>query len=83
MRTARIRSSSPEGSYLHLYHRATGYPSDRIFADVERQFLLNLIHDVSRLYTLEIIAVTAMSNRLHIVAFVPREAPQMQRACQL
>ena len=82
MRTARLRPNRKEGSYLHLYQRACGFRSDRIFGDVERQFMLNLIGKVSALYTLEIIAVTAMSNHVHIVAFVPGEPPTPEETCR-
>jgi len=69
-RGARLKLTH-EAAYYHVVNRVAGPPKWYPFGDVEKDHLIRLFRDLSRLYTVEVIAVTAMGNHWHAVCFVP------------
>jgi len=88
MRTARIARRQmavdtegiEAGTVYHCFNRTAGMRYDRKFGDVEREFFVRLLKKLSRLYTVEVIAYTVMSNHFHLVLFAPAAEPSEAEA---
>ncbi|OPZ25377.1 MAG: Transposase IS200 like protein [Lentisphaerae bacterium ADurb.BinA184] len=71
-RCARIKPDDT-GTYYHLANRIAGMPGELPFGDVEKEKMISLIKELSRFFTIEVLAFQAMGNHLHIVCHAPAE----------
>lgn len=79
MRKRRIRRDH-QGSYYHLIARTGGTASELPFGDREKQRLIDLIHELSRFYTVEVLSYVVMSNHVHLVVYAYSEVPEPPEA---
>lgn len=79
MRKRRIRRDH-QGSYYHLIARTAGTASERPFGDLEKRRLVDLIHELDRFYTVEILSYAVMSNHVHLVVHASSELPEPPEA---
>jgi len=70
MRQARIRPQDSD-TIMHVFNRVAGHVGDYPFGPPEKQYFINLMRDLTRLYTIEIIAYELMGNHFHILTFIP------------
>ena len=75
MRTARIRYDR-ELCYYHLMNRVAGERHELPFGAVEKEQFFQLVLELNKLYSLELISVVVMSNHYHIVAAASPEPPE-------
>jgi REP element-mobilizing transposase RayT len=68
--------------FYHLYNRVAGEPHELPFGDVEKEQFLRLLHRLSQLYVVDILAFTVMSNHFHLVLFAPAEPPSEEETCR-
>jgi len=71
-RHARIKPRDT-GTYYHVTNRIAGVPGEFPFGDVEKQKLISLLKELSRFFTVEILAFQAMGNHTHVVCYAPAE----------
>ena len=81
MATRRLRIDS-NGTYYHLITRAAGCASERPFGHVEKRKLVELITDLDRFHTIEIIAYSVMSTHLHLVVMAPEKLTDHQETAR-
>ena len=70
MRRARIRPQDDD-AILHVCNRIGGAVGDYPFGPAEKQYFINLMRDLTRLFTVEVIAYQLMGNHFHIILHVP------------
>lgn len=70
MRQARIRPEDSD-TVMHVFNRVTGLVGDYPFGPAEKQYFINLMRDLTRLYTVEVIAYQLMGNHFHALVHVP------------
>jgi len=71
-RCARIKPDDM-GTYYHLTNRVAGMPGDLPFGDVEKEKMVGLIRELSRFFTVDVLAYQAMGNHVHVVCYAPAE----------
>lgn len=79
MRTPRIRSQQV-GMYYHIVNRIAGEPGVVPFGDVARERMVELLNEVSRLFTVEPIAYQIMGNHFHLLVHAPAKALPLDEA---
>jgi len=70
MRHARIRPRDTD-TFMHVFNRVVGSAKDYPFDPPEKEYFINLMRDLTRLYTVEIVAYQLMGNHFHLLVFVP------------
>ena len=81
MRKSRIKIDS-QPTWYHCYNRIAGTSADLPFGPVEKEKFVRLLHRVSRLYTVRIVAYQIMSNHFHLLVYAPSEEPSAEEACR-
>ena len=71
-RHARIKPHDV-GTYYHLTNRIAGMPGEFPFGDVEKERMIGLIKELSRFFTIEVLAYQIMGNHMHVVCYAPAE----------
>jgi putative transposase len=70
MRQARIRPEDTD-TFMHVFNRVTGPVGDYPFGRPEKERFINLMRDLTRLFTIEVIAYELMGNHFHILCHIP------------
>ena len=71
-RCARIKPDDM-GTYYHLTNRIAGIPGEYPFGDVEKEKMVALVKDLSRFFTIEVLAYQVLGNHFHVVCYAPAE----------
>ena len=70
MRQARIKPEETD-CFVHAYNRAAGHLGDYPFQDAHKEFFINFLRKLARLYTVEPLAYQVMGNHFHLLLYVP------------
>ena len=70
MRQARIKPSG-EDTFMHLCNRVAGHMGELPFGPTEKEYFVDLMRKLLRLYTLEVVSYQVMGNHFHLLAFIP------------
>ncbi|MDZ4197890.1 MAG: transposase [Kiritimatiellia bacterium] len=81
MRQARVRVDD-QPMWYHCYNRIAGTRLDLPFEDIEKEQFVRLLHRVSRLYTVRVVAYQVMSNHFHLLCHAPSEEPCPEEICR-
>ena len=73
MRHARIRPPHTD-TFMHLYNRVGGHVGEYPFGPCEKEYFINLMHKLTNLYTVQIVAYQLMGNHFHMIGFAPGAA---------
>ena len=80
-RHARIKPQDI-GVYYHLTNRIAGMPGEFPFGDLEKESMVRLIKELTRFFTIEVLAFQVMGNHLHIVCHTPGEVLSPEDAAE-
>ncbi|HMP34486.1 MAG TPA: transposase [Kiritimatiellia bacterium] len=81
MRTSRIKVDDTD-TWYHCYNRTAGTSQDRPFRDADKEQFVRILHRVSQLYGIGIIAYQVMSNHYHLLVHAPREVMSPEDMCR-
>ncbi|MDZ4198122.1 MAG: hypothetical protein U1E27_02435 [Kiritimatiellia bacterium] len=81
MRQARVRVDD-QPMWYHCYNRIAGTRLDLPFEDLEKEQFVRLLHRVTRLYTMRVVAYHIMSNHFLLVCHAPVEEPDAEEICR-
>lgn len=81
MRTSRIKIDHAD-TWYHCYNRTAGTSQDRPFRDADKEQFVRILHRVSRLYGVRIVAYQVMSNHYHLLVHAPREVMRPEEVCR-
>ena len=81
MRRSRVRIDD-QPTWYHCYNRIAGTSAELPFGPVEKEKFVSLLHRVSRLYTVRIVAYQVMSNHFHLLVHAPSEQPTAEETCR-
>lgn len=81
MRKARLKPQD-RPVYYHLYNRVAGGPGFRPFGPREKEKFVELLHKLSKFYTVRVLAYQVMSNHYHLMAYAPQEVPSPEEVCR-
>ena len=77
MRGPRVRYDK-EMSYYHLMNRVAGETGDYPFGDIEKERLFQIVTEVARFHSLDLLSVVVMGNHWHIVCAAPGDPPSRE-----
>ena len=81
MRQARIKVDE-HNTWYHCYNRVAGTRQDLPFGDREKEQFVRILHRVSILYAVRVVAYQVMSNHFHILVYAPTDMPEAGEMCQ-
>lgn len=70
MRNARIKVDQVD-TFYHCYNRIAGTSQDRPFGDADKEQFVRILHRVSLLYGIQVLAYQVMSNHYHLLVHAP------------
>ena len=80
MRQPRLKPAGVDMFY-HVYNRVVGDHADLPFGEVEKEQFIRLLQRLGRLYVVDVLAVTVMSNHFHAILFAPGDSPSEEDTC--
>lgn len=81
MRTSRLKTDY-QPTWYHCYNRIAGTRFDVPFGPAEKEQFVRILHRVSRLYTVEVVAYQVMSNHFHLLVYAPDQMPEPAEVCR-
>ena len=81
MRQPRLKPDYQD-TWHHAYNRIAGCPGDFPFGSPEKEQFVRILHKLSRLYTVRILAYQVMSNHFHLVLYAPADPPSPEETCR-
>ena len=80
MRSSRIRRSGV--TCQHIYNRAGGTRKDIVFGDKEKEMFFELVHELTKFFTVEVVSLVCMGNHWHAVICSSDELPSREEAAR-
>ena len=81
MRQPRLKPDYQD-TWHHAYNRIAGCPGDFPFGPLEKEMFIRILHKLSRLYTVRILAYQVMSNHFHLLLHAPANSPSPEETCR-
>ena len=81
MRNARIKVDH-QPTWYHCYNRISGTSLDLPFGDAEKEKFVRILHRVSLLYSVQVIAYQVMSNHFHLLVYASDQEPSPEEMCR-
>ena len=81
MRQPRLKPDYQD-TWHHAYNRIAGCPGDFPFGPAEKERFVRILHKMSRLYTVQVLAYQVMSNHFHLLVYAPAEPPSPEETCR-
>jgi REP element-mobilizing transposase RayT len=81
MRNARIKIDH-QPTWYHCYNRIAGTSLDLPFLDAEKEKFVRILHRVSLLYSVQVVAYQVMSNHFHLLIYAPDQEPTAEEMCR-
>lgn len=81
MRYARINVSHQD-TWHHCYNRLAGTSRDLPFRDADKEQFVRILHRVSLLYSVKVVAYQMMSNHFHLLLHAPAAEPSAEETCR-
>jgi putative transposase len=81
MRTARLKTDY-QPTWYHCFNRIAGTRRDLPFGTVEKEQFVRILHRISKLYTVEVMAYQVMSNHFHLLLYAPDQVPEPEEVCR-
>ncbi|MEI7437638.1 MAG: hypothetical protein WCL16_12615, partial [bacterium] len=81
MRLPRIKPAQTD-TFMHVYNRIAGPVRDFPFDKAEKEQFIRRVHQLTKLYVIEIIAYQVMGNHFHLLVYVPSTPPSAEEAAR-
>ena len=81
MRLPRLKPDYQD-TWHHCYNRTAGTRQDRPFDDADKEAFIHILHQVSILYTVRVVAYQLMSNHFHLLLHTPEALPSEEETCR-
>ena len=81
MRQPRLKPDY-QNTWHHAYNRIAGCPGDFPFGPAEKEHFVHILHKLSRLYTVRVLAYQVMSNHFHLVLYAPATPPSAEETAR-
>ena len=80
MRLPRLKPLDAD-TFHHCYNRVAGEPAYFPFGHVEKEQFTRILHRMSELYVVRVIAYQVMSNHVHVLVWTPADLPTEAETC--
>ena len=81
MRQPRLKPDYQD-TWHHAYNRIAGCPGDFPFGPIEKERFVRILHKLSRLYAVRVLAYQVMSNHFHLLLYAPADIPSPEETCR-